>query len=122
MNLQTASYIRFVILVHTRCLGGWELGADSSFVSGFPVYSIDGRKIWECFGCLGAGKEFIITVYARESDWEWLFRCFGGWERGYLQSAGLMSNEVLRECNLECFLTFRGLGMTLLREWLLCPL
>ena len=41
--------------------GGLGTGRDSSFVSGFPVYSIDGRKIWGVFGCLGAGKEFIIT-------------------------------------------------------------
>ena len=41
--------------------GGLGTGRDSSFVSGFPVYSIDGRKICGVFGCLGAGKEFIIT-------------------------------------------------------------
>ena len=41
--------------------GGPGTGRDSFFVSGFPVYSIDGRKIWGVFGCLGAGKEFIIT-------------------------------------------------------------
>ena len=53
--------------------GGLGTGRDSSFVSGFPVYSIDGRKIWGVFGCLGAGKEFIITGL--------LFPCYRSYPR-----------------------------------------